>query len=194
MVSCRIPPPRFAGLLSKSLVFAAFAAASAGAQMQMAQPGKGQPPLSPPAEAHVSLEGKAITLKYSAPSMRSRVIMGGLVPYGQVWRTGANAATTLITETPLKIGDLEVPAGTYTLYSLPAAPGTPWQLIVNKQTGQWGTVYKQEMDLGRVPMKHDDLNAPQERMSLSFEKTGKRSTELHMKWEKVDEWVKVEAK
>src|SRR5204862_84729 len=73
-------------------------------------------PLSPPAKAEATLNGKKITIDYSAPSKRDRVIMGGLVPYGQVWRTGANAATTLTTEADLTIGSLQVPKGTYTLY------------------------------------------------------------------------------
>ncbi|WP_103935213.1 DUF2911 domain-containing protein [Bryocella elongata] len=187
---------RFAAVLSQAVVVTTLAvsAVAAGAQMQMPAQGNGKPPLSPPAEARVMLEGKTLAIKYSAPSMRGRVIMGGLVPYGQVWRTGANEATSLVTELPLKIGDLSVPAGSYTLYTMPAAPGKPWQLIVNKQTGQWGTVYKQDMDLGRTPLKHDEISAPQELMSISFEKTGKHSTELHIKWEKADEWVKIEAK
>lgn len=153
-----------------------------------------QKPLSPPATAEVTLDGKALTIRYSTPSMRGRKIMGGLVPYGEVWRTGANAATSFTTAADLKIGDLTVPAGSYTLYSLPAAPGAPWMLIVNKQTGQWGTVYKQDMDLGRTTMHEAKLPAPQEVMSLSFEHTTKRSTELHIKWETADEWVKIEAK
>ena len=157
------------------------------------QPVNGQPLASPPAEAHVSLAGKAITIKYNSPSMRCRTIMGSVVPYGQVWRTGANPATSFVTAGDLRIGSLTVPAGSYTLYTLPAAPGTPWLLILNKQTGQWGTVYKPEMDLGRTPMHFDKLPAPQEVMSISFEKTTANSTELHVKWETTDEWVKIEA-
>lgn len=194
MMTRRFLPRRLAAVLVSSLCLAVLPAAISVAQMQMPQPKPGQAPLSPPADAHATLDGKSLTLKYSAPSMRGRVIMGGLVPYGEVWRTGANAATTFVTETALKIGDLDVPAGTYTIYTMPAAPGKPWQLIVNKQNGQWGTVYKPEMDLGRTALKHDDLPTPQEVMTLSFEKTGKRSTELHIKWEKTDEWVKIEAK
>jgi hypothetical protein len=149
---------------------------------------------SPPAEAHVTLAGKAVTIHYNAPSIRCRKIMGGLVPYGQVWRTGANPATSFVTAVDLKIGDLHVPAGSYTLYTLPAAPGTPWQLIINKQTGQWGTVYKQDMDLGRTPMHAATLPSPQEVMSISFEHTSGNTTQLHIKWEKTDEWVNIEAK
>ena len=152
-----------------------------------------EPLASPAATAETTLAGKAVTIHYNSPAMRGRVIMGALVPYGQVWRTGANPATTLITATGLKIGTLEVPAGTYTLYTLPAAPGIPWLLIVNKQTGQWGTEYHQEQDLGRTPLHSDKLAAPQESMSISFEKTTAHSTELHVKWETTDEWVKVEA-
>ena len=80
-----------------------------------------------------------------------------LVPYGKVWRTGANPATTLITKANLKIGTLDVPAGTYTLYTLPNAD--QWLLIVNKQTGQWGTDYNEDQDLGRTPMKSNTLPA-----------------------------------
>jgi len=153
----------------------------------------GQPLASPAAKAETTLAGKSIVIHYNTPSMRGRIIMGAIVPYGQVWRTGANPATSFVTAGDLRIGNLKVPAGNYTLYTLPAAPGTPWLLILNKQTGQWGTVYKPEMDLGRTPMHFDKLPAPQEVMSISFEKTTAASTELHVKWETTDEWVKIEA-
>ena len=150
--------------------------------------------MSPPATATTKLDGADLTIHYSSPAMRGRLIMGGLVPYGQVWRTGANAATSFVTTGRLKVGTLNVPAGRYTLYTMPAAPGKPWELIVNKQTGQWGTVYKQDMDLGRTPMHYSKLSAPQESMTISFEKTTKDSTELHVKWETTDVSVKIEAK
>jgi hypothetical protein len=158
-----------------------------------AKAGAAKPLLSPAAMAEVNLDGKKIVIHYNSPRMRGRKIMGGLVPYGKVWRTGANPATSFVTEGDLKIGDLTVPAGKYTLYTMPAAPGTPWMLIVNKQTGQWGTVYKQDEDLGRTAMHSAELPAAQEDMSLSFEHTMKDSTQLHMKWERTDEWVKIEA-
>jgi hypothetical protein len=150
-----------------------------------------QPVLSPPATADVRLDGKAIVVNYGSPVMRGRKIMGGLVPYGQVWRTGANPATSFTTEADLTIGKLRVPAGKYTLYTLPAAPGAPWMLIVNKQTGQWGTVYKQDMDLGRTAMHAKTLPVPQESMSITFENTTMHATELHVKWESTDEWVEI---
>jgi hypothetical protein len=160
----------------------------------IAQVGAAKPAASPAAETHVTLKGKTITIKYASPQKRGRDFMGGLVSYGQVWRTGANDATSLVTTTDLKIGDLDVPAGSYTIFSLPAAPGTPWQLIINKQTGQWGTEYHQEQDLGRTAMESAKLSAPQEGMSISFEKTSGGSTQLHVKWDTTDEWVKVTAK
>src|SRR5689334_13753896 len=103
------------------------------------------PAASPPGTAEVSLAGKTVTIKYGRPSMRGRKIMGGLVPYGQVWRTGANEATTLVTPVTLLIGGTTIPAGEYTLWTLPSE-GT-WKLIVNKQTGQWGTEYDEHQDL-----------------------------------------------
>ena len=149
---------------------------------QMA-PGGGAPkkPLSPPAQASVELKGKTITIDYSAPSVRGRQIAGGIVPYGKVWRTGANAATTLKTPIDLKIGNLKVPAGTYTLYSLPSESGCI--LIVNKQTGQWGTEYDEAKDLGRTPMNPVKQADPVETMVIKFDPVKNNATDLHIIWE-----------
>lgn len=155
------------------------------AGMAPAQPGA--PLASEAATATVTVAGGTIDIHYNTPHMRGRKIMGGLVPYGQVWRTGANPATTLITSVPLKFGDLLVPAGTHTIYTWPTADA--WKLIINKQTGQWGTEYKPEMDLGRIPMKTKPMTAPQEVMSISFENTTATSTELHVRWETTDRYV-----
>jgi len=148
-------------------------------------------PPSPPETATVSLNGKAVTIKYGAPSTRGRKIMGQLVPYGQVWRTGANDATSFVTATGLKIGVTAVPAGSYTLFTLPGADA--WLLILNKQTGQWGLEYHQEQDLARIPMKSSKLAAPQEKMSITFENTHGKATELHIKWENTDVSVPIVA-
>jgi hypothetical protein len=156
-----------------------------GMDMPPAQPGEPLP--SPPATASVTVAGGTIDLHYNTPHMRGRKIMGELVPYGQVWRTGANPATTLITSVSLKFGDLLVPAGTHTIYSLPS-PDT-WQLIINNQTGQWGLTYNQVQDLGRIPMKAKPMTTPQEVMSLTFENTTANSTELHIRWETTDRYV-----
>jgi hypothetical protein len=150
-----------------------------------------KPLLSPAATAEVKLDHKLIKINYNTPFMRGRKIVGGLVPYGKVWRTGANPATTLITKANLKIGSLDVPAGTYTIYTLPNAD--QWLLIINKQTGQWGTVYHEDQDLGRTPMESKTLPTPQEKMSISFEHTKGNATELHVKWDTTDEYVTVTA-
>jgi hypothetical protein len=164
---------------------------AAGAQAAPAQGGTKPKYVSAPAKADVTLPGGGITIDYCAPQARGRTIFGGLVPYGEVWRTGANAATTMKTTIPLQIGSLNVPAGTYTLYSLPAADG--WTLIVNKQNGQWGTVYDKAQDLGRVPMSAGSTATPVETFVIDFEKTVGPSTELHLKWAGVDASVQVNA-
>ena len=142
------------------------------AQMDSMKPASNKPLPSPPATASASLGDAKINITYNTPSMRGRKIMGGLVPYGQVWRTGANPATTLTTTADLHFGNLLVPAGTHTIYTLPSAD--KWLLIINKQTGQWGTEYSQSQDLGRVPMMAKPVSSPQEVMSISFENTTPR--------------------
>ena len=118
--------------------------------------------------------------------------MGGVVPYGKVWRTGANEATTLTTEADLNIGGTDVPAGKYTLYTLPSEGD--WKLIINKQTGQWGTVYDQGKDLARVDLKKSSLNQPVEQLTISFKKTNDSTADLVVQWETTELSVPVKAK
>src|SRR5260370_36071461 len=110
-----------------------------------------QPLPSPVAESTVKLNGHAVKIHYNSPSMRGRKIMGELVPYGQVWRTGANEATTFVTGANLKIGTPTVPAGTYPLYTLPS--DGQWLLILNNLTGQWATGHAESKDLDPVPIE-----------------------------------------
>jgi len=161
------------------------------AVIMMAQQQK--PVLSPPGEASVKFDdGKTITIKYSRPSMRGRKVYGELVPYGQVWRTGANAATTMTTDANLDIGGTAVPAGSYTLYTLPGE--NSWQLIINKQTGQWGTKYDPAQDLARIPMKVGKLQSGLETFTISLDKTGPRSAGLKLDWENTTASVNVKEK
>lgn len=181
---------RLCAALSAALLAAACAPANAQMGATNSGPAPGEAPyVSEPATASVTVAGGTIDIHYNTPHMHGRKIMGGLVPYGKVWRTGANPATTLITSVPLKFGNLLVPAGTHTIYSLPS-PDT-WQLIINNQTGQWGLTYNQNMDLGRIPMKAKPMTAPQDVMSLSFENTTANSTELHIRWETTDRYVTI---
>ncbi len=148
---------------------------------------------SPAAMSFVFFGNKVATVYYSAPSVRCRKVFGELEPFGKVWRLGANPSTTLVSEVPLKIGSVMVPAGTHTLYAIPEAPGKKWTLIVNNQIGQWGTDYDQTKDVGRTEMMSSMASEPQEQMTISFTKVQGKATELHVKWDKADEWVKVEA-
>jgi len=142
---------------------------------------------SPPGTASVTLNGKTITIDYSRPKIRDpktgkpRVIMGKLVPYGQVWRTGANEATSLKTDADIVIGDTKVPAGSYTLYSVPGE--NQWKLIINKQTGQWGTEYNQDMDLARVDMTVGKTSKKVDQFTISFNKKNNSAADLVMEWE-----------
>ncbi len=132
---------------------------------------------SPPAETSATISGHAVTIKYSAPSMRGRKIFGGLVPFGMVWRFGANSATSLSTDGDLMIGGISVPKGNYTLYLLPKS-ATDMTLIINKQTGQWGTEYDQGQDLGHAPVKVSKIGAPVETFSIKLSPTA-----LTFQWE-----------
>ena len=140
----------------------------------------------------MTLKGKKITIDYSRPSLKGRHVGQELAPYGKVWRTGANEATALTTEMDLSIGGASVPAGKYTIYTLPSE-GT-WKLIISKQTGQWGTVYKEDQDLARVDMQKSQLPQPVEQFTISFDKKSESSADLVLEWENVRLAVPVQAK
>ncbi len=148
-------------------------------------------PLSPPAKAEGTIGGKKITIAYSAPSKRARVIMGELVPYGKVWRTGANAATTLQTEGDVMLGSVHVPAGTYTLYTIPGEK--EWTLIVNKQTGQWGTNYDEKQDLGRTKMTVKPVKSTVETFAIAVKPVEAKTGLLTLTWENTEASVPVVA-
>lgn len=127
-----------------------------------------KPPASPPEQATLTIPAGRIQINYSSPSVRGRQIFGpgGLLSHDAtypVWRAGANAATSFHTDADLMLGDLRVPKGDYTLFVLVKDPDH-WQLIVNKQTGQWGLTYDAKRDLGRVPMEMSVPDAPAERL------------------------------
>lgn len=147
---------------------------------------------SPHATVDVTLGGKQITLTYGRPYMHGRKIIGGLVPFGQVWRTGADEATTLVTPVDLVIGGIAVPAGKYTLWTLPSQD--TWKLIINKQTGQWGTMYDESQDLGRVTMQKSHLDRPVEQFTISWKKRSENAADLVLEWENTQVSVQVGTK
>jgi len=141
-----------------------------------------QPILSPRDSVEILFEGKKISVNYGKPSMRNRKIMGDLVPFGKVWRTGANEATAFVTEVDIEMGATRIHAGAYTLYTLPSA--THWKLIINKQTGQWGTVYNHELDLIRLDLQKKTLRKPVEKLTFLLKKNGAKSGSLVIEWER----------
>ncbi len=145
-------------------------------------PGRSQEVLSPPAKAACKFaDGKTIAVAYSSPRMRGRKIFGDLVPFGEVWRTGADNATSFVTKTDLVVGGKNVPAGSYTLFTLPTQG--KWTLIVSKQTGEFGIPYPGEkFDFARMEMKLSKLPSPLENFTISFDQTGASCT-MKLDWE-----------
>jgi hypothetical protein len=133
---------------------------------------------SPHVRTEWSIDGASISIEYGRPFLKGRE-ESKLMPPGQPWRTGADEATTLKTDKPLKFGTLAVPAGTYTLYSVPGA--TTWQLIVSKRTGQDGIPYPEGQDLGRAPMSVGKTAAPVEQLTISIDDTSTGGT-LRIEW------------
>jgi hypothetical protein len=137
--------------------------------------------LSPRDTVRGTLGTAEVRVDYGRPSRRGRVIFGQVVPWDVVWRMGANAATHLHTPVDLVIGGADVPAGTYTLWMLPS-PGA-WKLIVNRQTGQWGTDYHPDRDLVRVDASVETLPAPVETLTLAIAPTAS-GAELRVEWDR----------
>lgn len=137
---------------------------------------------SPPAKAECKFaDGKAITVDYSSPRMKGRKVFGELVPFGKVWRAGANEATTFVTDTDVIVGGKPVPAGSYTIFAIPDSE--KWTLIISKKTGEWGIPYPGEAnDLVRTDMKVSKLPAPVENFTITFEHVGSGCI-MHLDWE-----------
>jgi hypothetical protein len=148
---------------------------------------------SPPASATCDLGGgKTIRTNYSSPRMKGRRIYGDLVPFGQVWRAGANEATTFVTSSDVVVGGKTVPAGSYTIFTIPSAD--KWTLIVNKKTGEWGIPYKYESDeLARVDMTVSKLPASIENFTIAYDKSGSGCS-LRIDWETTRASVDIAAK
>ena len=168
----------------KRLVFAAAIAAAAlsGTVLQAQKttevhPGKAG---SPHVKSEWTIDGNNISIVYGRPSLKGRVPGKDIDPYeGREWRTGADEATTLTTSKALKFGKLTVPAGTYTLYTIPT--GGTWHLVVSKKTGQWGIPYPKDEDLGRAPMTISRAPVVAEQLTISVQDTQAGGT-LHIDW------------
>ncbi len=142
---------------------------------------------SPPASTAATIGGKKISVEYYAPSMHGRKIMGGLVPYGEVWCTGANWATKITTEGNLQIGDLKLPAGSYSIWTLPNAK--EWTLIINRQTGQFHRDYNASQDFGRTRMMLKTLSEPVETFKIDLRSNGGNQGTLALDWETTEAYI-----
>jgi len=140
-----------------------------------------KPLLSPRDSAEIAINGNKISVNYGRPSMRGRTIMGELVPFNKVWRTGANEATAFETDADLEIAGIRLPHGSYTLYTLPSE--TTWKLIINKQTGQWGTVYNADLDFSRVNLRKKKLKTAVEKFLITLKQTGTNEGIMTLEWE-----------
>jgi hypothetical protein len=169
--------------MKKAVAFLAAGCLALGlmAALASAQMDKNSRP-SPPAKATCELAGgKTITVDYSSPRAKGRKIFGGLVPYGEVWRAGANEATTFVTTTDLMVGGSHVPAGSYTLFTIPNKD--KWTLIISKKTGEWGIPYPgADQDLLRIDMKVSATPSAVENFTIAFDKAAAGCT-LRMEWE-----------
>ena len=162
------------------------------ATLASAQHDKSKRP-SPSAQAQCKFsDGKTITVDYSSPRAKGRKIYGDLVPYGEVWRTGANEATTFDTTAYVAIGNINVHPGSYTMFTIPNQD--KWTLIINKKTGEWGIPYNYESDeLGRAEMSVSKTESPVENFTISFHEMG-NGCHMYLDWENTRATVEISEK
>ena len=153
---------------------------SIGTQFAALETNTGAKQLSVRDTARGTIGEATFAVDYSRPLARGRELLGKVIPYGMIWRTGANAATQFTTSADIRLAGLRVPAGTYTLWTLPRANGT--ELIVNKQTGQWGTSYDASADLGRAPLAIEHAASPAEKFTVSIVPSGEGRGRLALEW------------
>jgi len=164
-------------LFMSAALVAAFSITLGAQKTTQVHPGKAG---SPHVKSEYTIDGAAVSITYGRPALKGRTPGKDVDPYdGREWRLGADEATTLVTDKPLKFGDLSVPAGTYSLYTI--ATGGNWQLIVSKKTGQWGIPYPKGEDLGRVPMTVTKNATAAEQLTLTVQDTP-TGGELRVDW------------
>lgn len=146
---------------------------------------------SPIAIAKMKHADTYLKIVYGQPYKNGRVIFGELVPYGEVWRTGANEATELTTTGDIMLADRELPAGTYTIFTIPGKEN--WTLIVNKELGQWGAFdYNPATDLFRVEVPSSELDQVSEVFTIQFEEVQEGTADIVMRWDRTEVRVPIE--
>lgn len=142
---------------------------------------------SPPAHAENTIGGHKITIDYYAPSMHGRKVFGGLVPFDTVWCTGANYATKITADAALQMGNLNIPAGSHSIWTIPNPK--QWTLIINNETGQFHLNYDESRDLGRTEMNIKPLAAPAETFKIEIRSDGGNKGTLALDWEKTEAYM-----
>jgi hypothetical protein len=146
--------------------------------------------LSPRGNSRGTVGDITLVVDYGRPMKRGRDIFGGVIPWDHVWRTGANAATSFVTDKDVMLGDTRVPAGAYTLFSLPSRNG--WQLIVSRRTGEWGTEYDSTADFARIPMSVRSAPRPVEQFTIGIETQSPAAGALTFSWDKTVGTVRIQ--
>jgi hypothetical protein len=178
--------------IALALVVAAALVTSTPAMAQAAKK-KQRQRISPHETITETIDGNELKLVYGRPYSKKpgttevRKIWGGLVPYGKVWRTGADEATLLTTKQPIEIGGYSLAAGTYSLFTVPNEDGTA-KLVINKKTGQWGIPYNEESEkaneLARVDLKKTDLDKTVDQFTMAIDSEASGGGVVKMQWEK----------
>jgi hypothetical protein len=153
---------------------------SVAARLAAAERATGLQQISVRDTARATIGTATLSVDYGRPLARGRTLLGDVIPYDRIWRTGANAATQLTTSAPITLAGLSLSAGTYTLWTAPHVRGV--DLIVNRQTGQWGTEYSRARDLGRVPLQTDSVAEPVEKFTISIEPADAGHGTLALTW------------
>ena len=152
-----------------------------------------KPRLSPLELVTMKYEDTYVKITYCRPSKRGREIFGSLEPYSEVWRTGANEATEITITQDIKLGDQDIPAGTYSLFTIPEKGD--WTIIINKDLGQWGAfTYNQDHDLLRFQAKSETMEISYEPFTIEFEQKGLKKTNLLLMWDKTKVVIPIEFK
>jgi hypothetical protein len=150
-----------------------FVGTSASAQDKADRP-------SPPKTAEATLASGKVTIDYSSPAVKEREVWGKLVPYGKMWRTGANEATTIMLEKDMKVGGKLIPAGKYALFTIPGKD--EWTVVLNSEWDQWGSYnYDESKDIHRFTVKPKMNKESQERLMFNVSEDGT----VTMMWEKM---------
>ncbi len=158
-----------------------------------------KPRVSPHETITATIDGDEITVVYGRPYTKDpktgekRTVWGSLVPYGKPWRMGADEATLLTIKQPIDLGGKTLAAGSYSLFMLPEEKGVS-KLIINKQTGQWGTKYDEKQDMARVDLKKETADKPADQFTIALEKTEAGGGLLKMNWEDMEFWVPFQVK